>query len=186
MDAFEAAKQAGLDNVLAPFKEQLESKPYGERHLAVRGGDADRGELVFKNNIALSCTRCHRVANSGGRVGPNLTLIGKEKTREYLLESIVDPNKEIAKGFGTLIVVTDDGLQHQGIVKQEAADLIHLVDANGKQEFISTEDIIARKNGKSAMPEDLVTKISLFELRDLVAYLASLKTPYDEASKHGE
>ena len=186
LDAVAAARQAGLKEQLAPFLKKLAEMPYGERHLAVHGGNAALGEEVFQNNIALSCTRCHRVENSGGRVGPDLTVIGKEKKPEYLLESIVDPNKTIAEGFGTLILVTEDGLQHQGIVKQEAADLIHLVDADGKQSFIPKEEVIARRNGKSAMPEDLVDKITPFELRDLVAYLTSLKTPYDEASKHGE
>jgi len=181
LDVVEAAKKVGLEDAIAPVMEKLKAKPYGERHLSEVGGDVARGEKIFQTNIELSCVRCHRVGRDGGRVGPNLAGIGKEKTTDYLLESIVDPNKKIADGFVTRIVVTDDGLQYQGVVMKEDADLIHMIDADGKRFFLAKEDIIADKVGKSAMPEDLVKKLTPFELRDLVAYLASLKTPYEES-----
>ena len=37
------------------------------------------------------------------------------------------------------------------------------------------DEIEERKPGKSPMPEDLVKHLTKFELRDLIAYLASLK-----------
>ena len=180
LDLVEAARKRGLESSIETFVTSLADQPYAERSLAISGGDADRGRDLFFNNVTLSCVRCHRVGETGGRVGPNLAGIGKTKTPDYLLESIVDPNKAIAKGFGTLIVVTEDGLQHQGILQKETDDLLHLIDAEGKRFHISKEEIIARQNGKSAMPEDLVKKLNNFELRDLVAYLSSLQTPWVE------
>lgn len=188
LDVVEAAKQKGLTDELASFTKALEAKPYGEFHLATYGGNAARGEKVLNENIAVSCIRCHRVGKlgGGGRVGPNLAGIGKEKTAEYLLESIVDPNKKIAEGYGTLIVVTEDGLQLTGIVSKETDDLIHMIDADGNRFYVNKDEIILRKNGQSAMPEDLAKKLKPFELRDLVAYLTSLKTPYVEEAGHEE
>ena len=49
--------------------------------------------------------RCHKIAGRGGDVGPDLSKIGGEKTRAYLLESIVLPNKAIAKNFESVEVV---------------------------------------------------------------------------------
>ena len=184
LDVVFAARKHGLNSTIASFLESLKAKPYGEKHLAEVGGDAALGEKLFRENLTLSCLRCHSVGDTGGAVGPNLAGIGKEKTVDYLLASIVDPNKEIAKGFGTLIVATDDGVQHQGVVLQETDDLIHMVDADGNRFHINKEEIIARKTGKSAMPEDLTKDLDSFQLRDLVAYLASLKTPWVEDLGH--
>lgn len=186
LDVMEAARKMGLEDQTAAFAESLKSQPHGVRRLAMFGGNVERGEEIFFNKVSLSCLRCHSVADEGGRVGPNLAGIGKDKTPEYLLQSILDPNARIAEGFGTLIVVTDDGLQHQGVVRKEMADMIHMIDADGKRFHIIKDEIIARKNGKSAMPEDLATKINDFELRDLVAYLVSLKTPWVEDTGHEE
>lgn len=164
----------------------LQSKPYGDRQLTLSGGSPVRGRKIFAENISLSCLRCHSVGEEGGRVGPNLAGIGKEKTPQYILEAIVDPNKQIAEGYGTLVVATDDGLQHQGVVRKETEDLIHMIDADGKRFHIVKEEIIDRKAGKSAMPEDLVNKLSSMELRDLIAYLISLKTPWVDPTEGHE
>jgi len=186
LDVVEAARRLGMDEVASRMLKPLQDLPYGERHLTVLGGDPARGEEIFRNNVALSCLRCHSVGDSGGNVGPNLAGIGKTKTADYLLESIMDPNKQIAEGFGTLIVVTDDGLQYQGLVQKEADDLIHMIDADGNRFHIVKEEIIARKNGKSAMPEELTKSLTNFQLRDLIAYLVSLKTPWVKEAGHEE
>ena len=184
LDAVAAFKQRGLESTIRPFLDELAKRPYGEAHLATYGGDPDRGEGVFSGNVTLSCTRCHKAGRSGGRVGPNLAGLGATKTPEYLLESIVDPNKEIAKGFGTLVLVTEDGLQHQGVLQKETEEYLQLVDAEGKQFLVMKEEIIDRSTGKSAMPEGLTKELSLYDLRDLIAFLQSLKTPWEEPGGH--
>jgi quinoprotein glucose dehydrogenase len=42
-------------------------------------------------------------------VGPDLTLIGSQKDRAYILESIVFPNKHIAQGFQIVVLEMKDG-----------------------------------------------------------------------------
>ena len=169
---------------LQPYLDQLERQPLGRHRLSIHGGDPGRGQRLFFERVSLSCLRCHKVGEDGGQVGPNLAGVGKSQTPEYLLESITDPNKTIAKGFGTLVVLTEDGLQHQGVLRKEMDDLVHLVDADGKRLAIPKDEIILRKQGKSAMPEDLLKRMTPFELRDLVAYLSSLQTPWVEEVDH--
>ena len=184
LDAVEAIKKRGLNAAIQSYLDELKARPYGAAHLATYGGNADRGREVFSNNVALSCTRCHKAGRDGGRVGPNLAGLGASKSREYLLESIVDPNKVIAEGFGTLVVITEDGLQKQGVLQKETDEHVQLVDAEGKQFLVMKDQIIDRQNGKSAMPEDLTKDLSLFDLRDLVAFLHSLKTPWKDPAGH--
>ncbi len=47
--------------------------------------------------------------------------------------------------------------------------------ADGKLISVPNDQIEERKPGKSSMPEELIKHLTRFELRDLVAYLASLK-----------
>jgi quinoprotein glucose dehydrogenase len=47
--------------------------------------------------------------------------------------------------------------------------------AEGVLLTIAKEDIDERRTGKSAMPDDLVQKITKQELRDLIEFMAGLK-----------
>jgi quinoprotein glucose dehydrogenase len=139
------------------------------------GGDVARGRSVFYEKVALSCLRCHKIGEHGGEVGPDLTKIGADKTREYLMDAIVEPNKAIAKGFETVVVTTDDGLSKSGIVKNETDRELTLITAEGLTTIIPKASIEERTTGQSAMPADLVKQMSLTELRDLLEFLAQLR-----------
>ena len=152
-----------------------ETKPADQYRDALYGGDADRGKKIFFEKTAVSCLRCHKVFRSGGEVGPELSAIAKEKDRSYLLESIVDPNKMIAKGFESLMIVDEDGKTHTGVLKEETDQMVVLMDANGKTINIPTDTIELRQRGQSAMPADLAKQLSKSEVRDLVEYLSTLK-----------
>ena len=85
MTRYEAAKPKGDE--LAPYRE------------ALVGGDADNGRRIFFYKQETSCLRCHKVNGEGGEVGPEMKGIGTRQKREYLLESIVDPNKADRQGL---------------------------------------------------------------------------------------
>ncbi len=61
-------------------------------------GDAAAGKAVF---TASGCGACHTLtqANATGTVGPNLDEALKGKDAEFIHESIVDPDAEIAPGY---------------------------------------------------------------------------------------
>lgn len=158
-NAYESRRPA--DDPLAAFRETL------------AGGDAERGEQIFFERAEVYCVRCHRVNGRGGDVGPELSKIGAEKKRDYLLESIVTPNKQIAKNFESVLIVDDQGQVFSGIVKAENDQQLQLVTAEAKLVTIPKSKIEERREGKSAMPEDLVKKLSKRELRDLIEYLSS-------------
>ncbi|QDV69634.1 Cytochrome c [Rosistilla carotiformis] len=139
------------------------------------GGDRIAGEKLFFEKTELSCVRCHRVHRQGGQVGPVLTTIGAQRDRKYLLEAIVRPDAAIAKGFETAVIADDLGQVFTGIIRDETDDEVRLMKADGSEVTIPTEEIVARRRGKSAMPEDLVKQMTPREIRDLVAYLESLK-----------
>ncbi len=138
------------------------------------GGNALRGAQIFFRRTSAQCLRCHKVNDFGGEVGPEMSRIGAEKDRDYLLEAIVDPNARIATGYETLMVATFDGQVLSGIVRKETNDTLTMIDAEGKIFSIPTEEIEARRSGVSAMPETLLETLSKRDVRDLVEFLASL------------
>ncbi len=173
-----------LKAVIQRYRQSLSTAdPLAPYRVALQGGDPQRGREIFLNRSEVSCRRCHQVAGNGGEVGPNLTKIGAEKTREYLLESIVDPNKQIAKGFETLVLQTDDGKVHSGILKNDDGTRLFLATPDRGVISVLKSAIEDRAVGKSGMPEDLIKKMSLADLRDLVAYLAELK---QDTAAHGK
>ncbi len=158
---YEAKQQA--TEPLAPWLDSLD------------GGDAEAGRKLFFGKTELSCVRCHQVDRAGGEVGPNLTTIGKTLQRRQLLEAICLPNARIAEGFETAVIADEEGTVFTGIVASENDEWVELIAADGTHQRIEKNLIVARKKGLSSMPLDLVKMVSARELRDLVAYLASLQ-----------
>ena len=55
------------------------------------------------------CLTCHRIDDTGSRIGPDLTDIGAIRTIEQIRTSIVDPDAEILPENRSYRVVTRDG-----------------------------------------------------------------------------
>ena len=160
--------------------------PLAAYRVCLQGGDVERGRQIFFGNAAASCRRCHLVNGEGSNVGPDLSAIGKEKDREYLLQSIIDPNAKIAKGFETVVLVMDDGRLYTGLIKAEDEDTYQLMTAQGELIRIDKASIEARAAGKSGMPEDVAKPLTKAHLRDLVEYLSTLKTRPADSAAHGK
>jgi quinoprotein glucose dehydrogenase len=179
LDLLEAAAKhptQGLKDQLAKF-EAARSKT---DHLAqyresLAGGDAEAGRRIFFYKQDAQCLKCHKVDGVGGEVGPELKGIGTRQNREYLLESIVAPNKQIAKGYESVRISTKKGLEIVGIIKMEDDKELKLMTPEGRLLTVAKDQIDERRAEKSAMPEDLLKYLSKSELRDLVEFLAGLK-----------
>jgi putative heme-binding domain-containing protein len=117
------------------------------------------------------------VDGRGGKVGPDLSTIGAALNRDRLIESILDPSKEIAPAFVTWNITTRDGKVHTGVVVEETWDSkIVLADAQGKLETLVRQDIEERTaSKKSLMPDSLPDQMTPQEFRDLIAYLSERK-----------
>lgn len=178
LDVLEAASKSKSERIQRRWKgfdaNRTKDDPIGGYREALAGGDVAKGRNVFINKAAVQCQRCHKVDGQGGEVGPPVNGIGKQ-TAEYLLESIVIPNKAIAKGYDSVLITTLDGKSITGVLRGEDEKEVKIITAEGKPITIKKADIDERKATKSAMPEDIITKLSKRELRDLIAFLASLK-----------
>jgi mono/diheme cytochrome c family protein len=55
-----------------------------------------QGKKVYENS---GCSACHAIGNKGGRTGPALTHIGKEKKADWLAAQVRDPKKHNPNGM---------------------------------------------------------------------------------------
>lgn len=136
-------------------------------------GNPQRGELIYRRP-ALQCSKCHAIAGSGGIVGPEMNSIGASAQVDYLVESLIAPNKKVKENYHSRVVQTVDGLQYSGVPIREDEKEIVLRTAEGKVITIPAADIEAKKDGRSLMPEGLVDPLTRKELVDLVAFLSKL------------
>src|SRR5262245_17371074 len=134
-------------------------------------GDVRRGHQVF-NGSKAACISCHAVGYLGGKVGPDLTHIGKIRTERDLLESIVFPSATFVRSYEPVLVTTKVGKTFNGLVRKDAPDEVVLA-INADQEVrIPRDDIDDIQPSKvSVMPAGLDQQLTVQELIDLVAFL---------------
>jgi quinoprotein glucose dehydrogenase len=179
LELLEAAakhKEIVIAEKLAKYEASRSTKDQlGKWAESLYGGDAESGRRIFLERSEVSCLRCHKIEGTGGDVGPNLSGIGAKQKREYLLEAIVDPDKQIAQGYETVVLTLVDGKVKSGILKSEDKKEVRLMTPEGTIIVVPIAEIDTRTRGPSAMPADLVRHLSRRDLRDLVEFLASLK-----------
>jgi putative heme-binding domain-containing protein len=109
----------------------------------------------------------------GGHVGPDLTTAARTLGKRKLVESIVDPSKEIAPRFVPWSIVMKDGRTLAGqLVTEGPGDLETYADNTGKLFTVSPADIAERNPlATSIMPEGLADALTTQEFRDLLAFL---------------
>ena len=147
-----------------------ELKPY-------RPGDAKKGEkLFFDADSNAGCGKCHRVGPRGSDVGPDLNHVAGTRDLRFIIESILEPSKQIASGFEPILIITKEGQHLTGILKKEDASAVELIDSQGRVARVAKNRIQQRAPQKtSLMPENFGEILTVDELHDLLAYLQTLK-----------
>ena len=131
-------------------------------------GDMPRGKRLFEEN----CGRCHLPGKTGGRIGPDLSGINN-KTKQELLQSILNPSYAIEPRFTNYLVTTKDGRMFDGLIANETANLITLRNGSeeGDQTILRSQIGEVRASTVSLMPDDLEKTISPQGMADILAYL---------------
>ncbi|MEI7776822.1 MAG: c-type cytochrome, partial [Verrucomicrobiota bacterium] len=135
-------------------------------------GDAKNGAALF---AARGCAVCHSVKPSdAGGGGPALQGAASRFTLDYLVEAVITPNKTVSPIFRWTLVTKKDGTNIAGLITGETAGDIELLLPAGVRVSLKKELIAKQEQqDRSPMPEGLIQTTA--ELRDLLAYLVSLK-----------
>jgi putative heme-binding domain-containing protein len=136
-------------------------------------GDPARGEVVFRRKDQ-ACLKCHAIAGAGGQVGPDLVSIGASAPVDYLIDSLLLPNKAVKEGYHSLTVTTKKGKIITGIKLRQAGGELVLRTAEDQETAVPLGDIDEQQNAGSLMPEGLTDPLTRGELVDLVRFLSEL------------
>jgi putative heme-binding domain-containing protein len=186
----EADKQALAALIDVPMTEQdpyaeLKTRPVVKRwtvadllpaveNMQLAGRDLENGKRVF---AVAQCYKCHQFAGSGGIVGPDLTGLSRRYTDQYLLETLIDPNKEISSQYQATLFELEDGRMVTGRVANLNKDNYMVQEdmiAPGKLTNINRHAIVASRPSRvSPMPEQLLDTFEKQDILDLIAYLRS-------------
>ncbi len=142
----------------------------------VTKGDAVKGETIYRRK-ELGCMPCHAIGGAGGKVGPDMTSLGASAVTDYIVESVLLPNKKVKEGFQSIQVTTKSGEDLSGILVRENNEELVLRDATGKELSVPKKNVETRKIGGSLMPAGLVDILSGTERLDLFRFLTELGKP---------
>ncbi len=137
-----------------------------------RDVDAAAGRRTFYHPQGAGCFKCHRIDGRGGRVGPDLSRAVGTMNRVQLIQSILEPSREIAPQFVAWAFETRDGKVVTGMIVHENEGKTIVGNSEGQTVELKTADIEARVPQRiSVMPDKLTDRLTLQELRDLIAFL---------------
>jgi putative membrane-bound dehydrogenase-like protein len=135
-------------------------------------GDVALGEQIFTK---ATCVACHTVKETEAQKGPYLGNIAQTYKRLDLAQNILDPNKTIAQGFASEMVILKDGTSNMGFITLEGAEEIKMRNIASQEFTYKTADIAKRdKLPTSMMPPMLMNNFTVKEFASLLDYLESL------------
>ncbi len=175
INAAKAALAAGKLAVASKGKTiaQLDAKAVTAAALKGRG-NVKLGQKLFTQQ---GCVACHAVDLAAEQKGPYLGASGAKFPREYLIDSILDPNKVVAQGFQTFVIQMKDDSEQMGFVTGEADGVITLRNIAGQVSKIKRADVRNQRNlPQSMMPAGLAAGLTVEEFTALIEYLGTLKS----------
>ena len=190
LDVLEAIKARGAE--VPALGEKLSSYEQPRAALAatpaafvecLEGGDEAAGKKVIQENLAANCLACHKFEKRDtSNVGPPLDKIGTQRDRAYLLEALVAPQAKIAPGYGLITVKLKKGDPVIGALAAASEKEVQVRLADGKIQKVAAADIASKTEPVSVMPP-MGTILTKREIRDVVAYLSSLKASDKKKAK---
>jgi quinoprotein glucose dehydrogenase len=177
LDIIEALRARSTINttLAAKLQRYSESPAAAGRSELLAGGEVARGRDIVLNHLAANCMACHAVDGGGGsEVGPNLRTIGEHRDAAYLLEALIAPSAAIPAGYGLVNVTLKDRTEITGTIARETPAAVSVRMFDGTFKTVNRADIASQTPPISIMPS-MEGILQPRELRDVVAYLSSLR-----------
>ena len=136
--------------------------------------DFERGRAMFSASL---CKSCHTMRGEGGVAGPDLTQLGTRFSYNDILESIIEPNKEVSDQYAATVFSLKEGGSVVGrMISQDNEKYIISQNPFAPEQTreVLKKDVARTKLSEvSPMLPGLINRLNGEELRDLLAYLKS-------------
>ena len=138
------------------------------------GRDFEHGRKLFSES---RCFSCHRYDNDGSSYGPDLSAVSGRFGPKDLLESILDPNKEVSDQYAAVEFELEDGGKVIGRIVNLGGDGFSvntdMLDPNAMRNINRSNIASFKLSKQSMMPAGLLDVLKDDEVLDLMAYLLS-------------
>jgi putative membrane-bound dehydrogenase-like protein len=144
---------------------------------------ADHGSALF----AQQCSICHRLANAGTAVAPDLAGL-TDKTPARMLVAILDPNRAVEDRYKSYVAETKSGDEFIGMLVNETGNSVTLVGVTGIRQTILRSDLKSLVcTQRSLMPEGFEQFLNPQDLADIIAYIGTVNlAPKNFPGNHPE
>ena len=134
--------------------------------------DVARGVELFKSK---GCQQCHRVNGAGGRLGPDLSEIGRIRSVEHLRAALVDPNADVRQRYWVVSLKDASGKSQEGFLMNEDSYTVQFIDMGERLHSVSKSGLKDYKVEKTSKMPSFKESLNTSELDQLVTYLSSLR-----------
>ncbi|WP_128548470.1 PVC-type heme-binding CxxCH protein [Larkinella soli] len=132
-------------------------------------GDLERGRVLFFGKAV--CGTCHKVGADGGKLGPDLTSIQRDRSAHDLMEAIVYPSVSFVREYEPYRVRTRQA-EYVGIVQENSPSAIVLGTSPQTSVRVPRGEVTSMElQDTSLMPQGLDQLLTTQELSDLMAFL---------------
>ena len=142
------------------------------RNAAQPAGDPAHGKTLFRER---ACIGCHLVRGEGGVRGPDLSVIGSQRSVEHLRQAILDPNAQVPHEYWVAKITHENGTEYSGFLINEDSYAVQVLDFSRGLLSLAKHDFRKFDIDKSSMMPSYKERLSASEVDDLVSYLWSLQ-----------
>src|SRR5262249_11180043 len=86
-------------------------------------GDPGHGEKLIREK---GCVTCHLLRGEGGFRGPDLSVIGSQRSVEHLRQAILDPNAKVLRADWVAKITMENGATYAGILLNEDTHAVQI------------------------------------------------------------
>lgn len=141
------------------------------QRLAESSGDRAKGQALFGS----LCQICHSVGGQGAQLGPVLNGAAANGM-DGLLRAVLTPNAAMEGGYRTFRIELTDGDVVEGFLVSQNEQSYVIRQPNAEDQRIPAETVRrAEFTRRSLMPEGLLQGLNEEDVRNLFAYLKTLK-----------
>lgn len=136
-------------------------------------GDPVRGRQLFFG--AGNCSTCHMVGGEGSLQGPDLTLIGWQRSVDDLRTSLLDPNADLDPRWWSAQVTTTEGTRVSGYLLDDDLHAVRLLDINNNLLAFPKAQLEQFEPDKTSRMPSYEDLLDGDDIDNVLAYLASLR-----------
>jgi putative heme-binding domain-containing protein len=136
-------------------------------------GDVTRGKIIVEGKG--QCLTCHRVGETGGYAGPDLTSIGGARRPSDIERSLTSPGFEIRDANRPVRAVAKNGTVIHGTLLNYDTYSLQMIDTEGKLRAFKFDDLKEYEFLKTSPMPSYRDKLTAQEISDTVSYLTGLR-----------